>query len=264
MKIQPRVAALSIGIIIALFPLSGPAQKSLDYFLPAGDYQDGIPEPAEYFGHQVGEWHLSHDKLTAYLQELAEASDRVVYQEYARSHEHRPLFHLIITSPSNHRRLDEIRREHLLLSNPEQSGSLDTEKMPVVVRLGYGIHGNESSASNASVLVAYFLSASHSPKVEAYLENMIILLDPCLNPDGFNRHASWINMHKSQVPMKDNNSKGFHEPWPGGRTNHYWFDLNRDWILLQHPESQGRVKVFHDWKPNVQTDHHEMGSGSTF
>ena len=237
---------------------------NLEYFLPAGEFQAGIPEPAVYLGHQVGEWNLSHDRLAAYLKELAGVSDRVVYQEYARSHEHRPLFHLIITSPANHRRLEAIRGEHLLLSDPERSGSLDTDDMPVVVRLGYGVHGNESSASNASVLVAYYLAASRSQEVEAYLENMIILLDPCLNPDGFNRHASWINMHKSRVPMKDSHSRGFREPWPGGRTNHYWFDLNRDWILLQHPESRGRVKVFHDWKPNVQTDHHEMGPGSSF
>ena len=217
MKIQSFLKAFIVVLICALLPATGAAQSTLEYFLPPGDYQGGIPEPAGYFGHQVGDWHLSHDRLAAYLQELSNTSDRVVYQEYARSHEHRPLFHLIITSPANHRRLDEIRNEHLLLSNPEQSGSLDTDKMPVVIRLGYGVHGNESSASNASVLVAYYLSASRSQKVKAYLENMIILLDPCLNPDGFNRHASWINMHKSQVSMKDSHSRGFREPWPGGK-----------------------------------------------
>jgi hypothetical protein len=112
--------------------------------------------------------------------------------------------------------------------------------------------------------VAYYLAASGNQEVLDYLDNMVILLDPCLNPDGFNRHASWINMHKSRTTMPDDNSRGFREAWPGGRTNHYWFDLNRDWILLQHPESRGRVEVFHQWKPNVQTDHHEMGSSSSF
>jgi hypothetical protein len=185
-------------------------------------------------------------------------------QEYARSWEKRPLFHLIITSPANHARLEQIRQEHLKLSDPASSPTLNTDDMPVVVTLGYNVHGNESSASNASVLVAYYLAASQDPEVLDYLENVVILLDPCLNPDGFNRHASWINMHKSQTPMPDDNSRGFREVWPGGRTNHYWFDLNRDWILLQHPESRGRVDVFHQWKPNVQTDHHEMGSSSTF
>ena len=236
----------------------------LDYYLPADDFLPGIPTPKSAIGHQVGDWHLSHDKLSSYLRELADASERIVYQEYARSYENRPLFHLIITSPENHARLENIRLEHMKLSDPEQSAGVGLEDMPVVLTLGYGVHGNESSGPNSSVLVAYYLAASTSDEVSAYLENIIILLDPSLNPDGFNRHASWINMHKSVVPMKDDNSRGFNETWPGGRTNHYWFDLNRDWILLQHPESRGRVEVFHNWKPNVQTDHHEMGSSSTF
>lgn len=250
--------------ILIILPLSGFSQLKLDYYLPDGSYMDEIPAPEEVLGHQVGEWHMSHDQLNWYLMELAEASDRVIYREYARSYEDRPLFHLIITSPENHERLEEIRNEHQILSDPAQSSSVDISNMPVVVRLGYGVHGNESSASNASALVAYYLAAAMSEAVEKKLENMIILLDPCLNPDGFNRHASWINMHKSEVPMKDDLSRGFQETWPGGRTNHYWFDLNRDWILLQHPESRGRVQVFQDWKPNVQTDHHEMGSSSSF
>ncbi len=240
------------------------SQVPRDYYLPPGDYNQEIMEPASFFGHSIGEWHLSHDKLTAYLTLLARQSDRLHLQEYARSWENRPLFHLMITSPENHGRLEEIRQEHLKLSDPATGKEVNTGDMPVVVTLGYNVHGNESSAGNAAVLVAYYLAASTHPEVGAYLENMVILLDPCLNPDGFNRHASWINMHKSLVPMPDDNSRGFREVWPGGRTNHYWFDLNRDWILLQHPESRGRVEVFHRWKPNVQTDHHEMGASSSF
>jgi hypothetical protein len=253
-----------LSVFLALLCLSLYSQESLDYYLPAENYNPEIPEPGEFFGHPVGEWHLSHDKLTAYLSQLARQSDRVIMQEYARSWENRPLFHLIITSPANHARLEQIREEHLKLSDPASGKAVNTDKMPVVVTLGYNVHGNESSASNASVLVAHYLAASKAPDVMGYLDNMVILLDPCLNPDGFNRHASWINTHKSQTPMPDDNSRGFRETWPGGRTNHYWFDLNRDWILLQHPESRGRVEVFHRWKPNVQTDHHEMGSSSTF
>ena len=256
------------GIFISMaFAILWPSlysQVKLDYYLPAEDFLTELPEPGSVFGHPVGEWHLTHDKLTAYLTLLAGQSDRVIMQEYTRSWENRPLFHLIISSPENHARLEQIREEHLKLSDPQFSGELNMEEMPVVVRLGYNVHGNESSASNASVLVAYYLAASLNQEVLDFLDNMVILIDPCLNPDGFNRHASWINMHKPQTPMPDDNSRGFREVWPGGRTNHYWFDLNRDWILLQHPESRGRVEVFHQWKPNVQTDHHEMGSSSTF
>ena len=240
------------------------SQVNLDDYLPQGEFISGIPEPVSVIGHEIGEWHITHDQLNWYLSELAERSERVKYEEYARSYENRPLFHLIITSPENHEKLEEIRLKHLMLGDPDRSASLSIEEMPLVVRLGYGVHGNESSASNASLLVAYFLAASNSEMVKNYLDSMVILLDPCLNPDGFNRHASWINMHKSEVPMRDELSRGFMEPWPGGRTNHYWFDLNRDWVLLQHPESRGRVRVFHEWKPNVVTDHHEMGASSSF
>ncbi len=253
-----------ISVAFAILWLSLYSQVKLDYYLPAEDYLPEIPEPGSVFGHSVGEWHLTHDKLTAYLSLLAGQSDRMIMQEYARSWENRPLFHLIITSPANHARLEQIRKEHLELSDPGSGQQPDPGNMPVVVTLGYNVHGNESSASNASVLVAYYLAASRKQEVLDYLDNMVILIDPCLNPDGFNRHASWINMHKSQTTMPDDMSRGFREAWPGGRTNHYWFDLNRDWILLQHPESRGRVEVFHRWKPNVQTDHHEMGSSSTF
>ena len=249
---------------LAIVCLHHYSQVQMEYYLPGEDYLPEIPEPASVFGHSVGEWHLSHDKLSAYLTLLASRSDRLVLQEYARSWENRPLFHLMITSPENHGRLEEIREEHGKLSDPAAGQNVNLENMPVVVTLGYNVHGNESSAANAAVLVAYYLAASTHPQVRTYLDSMVILLDPCLNPDGFNRHASWINMHKSRTPMPDDNSRGFREVWPGGRTNHYWFDLNRDWILLQHPESRGRVEVFHRWKPNVQTDHHEMGASSSF
>lgn len=251
-------------MVSAILWLSLYAQVELDYYLPDEDYLPEIPEPGSVIGHGVGAWHLTHDKLTAYLSLLAGQSERVILQEYARSWENRPLFHLIFTSPANQARLEQIRQEHLKLSDPGSGGQPHPGDIPVVVRLGYNVHGNESSASNASVLMAYYLAASQDPEVLAYLDQMVILLDPCLNPDGFNRHASWINMHKSRIPMPDENSRGFREVWPGGRTNHYWFDLNRDWILLQHPESKGRVEVFHQWRPNVQTDHHEMESSSTF
>jgi len=259
-------ALKKVPAILLFLPLylTGYAETDISYYLPEEEYNPAIPMPGEVTGHNTGEWHLSHDKLTYYLRRLAETSDRIVYREYSRSWENRPLFHLIITSPGNHRRLEGIRQEHLELADPSVSGNLDLEKMPAVVRMGYGVHGNESSASNASLLVAYYLAASGSRHVADYLDNMVILLDPCLNPDGFNRHASWINMHKSLSPVKDDQSRGFNETWPGGRTNHYWFDLNRDWILVQQPETRGRVNVYHEWLPNLQTDHHEMGSSSSF
>ncbi|MDX2432355.1 MAG: hypothetical protein QNK35_15565, partial [Bacteroides sp.] len=156
-KLYSGLKTIVCAIILMILPLSGFSQLNLDYYLPDGSYFDEIPAPEEVLGHQVGEWHMSHDQLNWYLMELAEASDRVIYKEYARSYENRPLFHLIITSPENQERLEEIRKKHLMLSDPGLSSSVDISTMPVIVRLGYGVHGNESSASNASALVAYYL-----------------------------------------------------------------------------------------------------------
>jgi hypothetical protein len=136
--------------------------------------------------------------------------------------------------------------------------------MPAVVWVGCSVHGNEPSGSNASLLLAYYLAAAQGPAIDSLLDETVILLDPAFNPDGLNRFASWVNMHKSKTPVADPASRELNETWPPGRTNHYWFDLNRDWLYVQHPESQGRIAKFHEWKPNILTDHHEQGSNATF
>ncbi len=237
----------------------------LSYYLPAGvDYNPAIPVPSSYLGFEVGEWHVSHDRLVGYMQLLAGLSDRARWEEYGRSWEQRPLGHLIVSSEKNMARLEELRVEHLKLSDPSLSAGINTADMPLVVKLGYGIHGNESSAQNASLLTAYHLVAGSSAELDAILENTIILIDPSLNPDGMQRHSSWVNMHRGMTLSSDPAGREFNEAWPGGRTNHYWFDLNRDYLMLQHPESVGRVEAFHHWMPNINNDHHEMGAGSSF
>jgi len=252
-------------IIAMIFCYSLQAQVELNYYLPDNvTYNPSVPVPESVIGHQVGEWHVTHDKLVNYMKSIAAASDRVILQVYGHSYENRSLLHLIFTSPENHKKLKELKTQHQLLADPIQSGSLNIENIPVVVTLGYGVHGNESSAANSSLLTAYYLAAAEGPEIEKMLANSIILVDPCLNPDGFTRHSTWVNMFKSKNLVTDPNARGFSEAWPGGRTNHYWFDLNRDWLLLAHPESRGRIKKFHEWKPNVVTDHHEMSANSTF
>ncbi|MFT5914679.1 MAG: hypothetical protein ACJAWV_003596 [Flammeovirgaceae bacterium] len=237
----------------------------LSYYLPNGiNYDSKIPKPAEVLGHEVGDWHVTHDKLVFYMRTLAERSDRVQIQEYGRTFENRPLLLLTISSPKNLQNVEQIREKHLELGNPDKSGGLDTEKMPSVVWLGYSVHGNESSGSNASLLVAYHLASAQGAEIEKLLENTVILIDPSINPDGLNRFASWVNTHKSKHLVTDPSSREFNEPFPRGRTNHYWFDLNRDWLPVQLPESQGRIAQFQNWKPNILTDHHEMGTNSTF
>lgn len=220
--------------------------------------------PSSVIGHEVGEWHLRHDQLVTYLRTLAEKSDRVLFEEIGQTHEARPLVMLTISSPENLARLEEIRKQHLTLSNPARQPAKPLEDLPVIVNMGYGVHGNESSASNAAPVVAYHLAASESDEIRNLLANSVILLDPCLNPDGFSRFAQWANSHRGKHPIADSDSREHNEVWPGGRTNHYWFDLNRDWLLAQHPESQARLRKFHAWRPNVLTDFHEMSSDSTY
>ncbi len=248
-----------------LFVIAGWTQgQPLMYYLPKTSYDPAVPTPESVLGFQIGEWHVSHDQQLRYLEKLAASSPRVTFTPYARSYEERPLFYLTITSPANHSNLASIQQQHVALTDPNQSGELNTANMPLVIYQGFSIHGNEASGGNAALLVAYYLAAGQSDEVEKLLDNTVILLDPCFNPDGFQRFSTWVNMHKNEHLTDRSVDREYDEAWPGGRTNHYWFDLNRDWLLVQHPESQGRIRTFHEWKPNILTDHHEMGTNSTF
>jgi len=130
--------------------------------------------------------------------------------------------------------------------------------------LAYNVHGNEPSSSEAALLAAYTLAASNKPEIKAYLDKAVIFIDPTINPDGRDRHTQWANTYKGSPLVADPQDAEHNEYWPGGRTNHYWFDLNRDWLLTVNPESQGKVAWSHEWYPNVVTDFHEMGSQSTY
>lgn len=252
-------------MLSTLFVTAVSAQVNLDYYLPSEvTYDESIPTPESIIGYQVGEWHITHDKLLMYMNEIARVSDRAILEPYGSTHEGRTLVHMVFTSPENHKNLETLRAEHLKLCNPDQSQGISVDDMPVFLNLGYGVHGNEASATNSSLLITYYLAAAQGPEIENLLEHTVILIDPCINPDGLVRHSTWANMHKSKNLVTDPNNRGFNEDWPGGRTNHYWFDLNRDWLLLTQPESQARINWYHEWKPNIVTDHHEMGSGSTF
>jgi hypothetical protein len=241
------------------------AQKQpITYFLPNITYDASIPTPEQVLGYQIGDWHISHDQLLTYYRALDAASDRISLQEYGRSHENRPLIYLLVTSKKNHANIQTIQNEHIALCDPEKSGKMDVSKMPIVLYQGFSIHGNEPSGANGATLVAYYLAAAQSQEVERLLDEAVIIFDPSFNPDGLHRFSSWVNSNRNMNLTADNADREYSEPWPGGRTNHYWFDLNRDWLPGQQPESVGRIKNFQAWKPNILTDHHEMGTNSTF
>lgn len=253
------------AIVIFIFSQAGRAQE-LSYYLPDSvQYNPAIPKPKEVIYHQVGEYHITHDRLVNYMQALAKASpERIKLETMGFSYEGRPQVLLIITSARNHQNLEQIRQQHVQLTDPSRSASLSTGNMPVVLYIGHSIHGNEASGANASLLSAYYLAAAQGPQIDELLNGAVILFDPSFNPDGLQRFSTWVNQHRSKNLVTDPASREFSEVWPGGRYNHYWFDLNRDWLPAQHVESQNRLKWFHLWKPNILTDHHEQESNATF
>ena len=240
------------------------AQVGLDYYLgDLSEYNKSIPTPLSVIGHEVGEFHISHDKLSHYVQEISRASNRVKLVNRGKSYENRTSWLMIITSEANHSRLEEIRKQHLELSNSKDK-NIDVSNMPIVVYQGFSVLGDEPSGSNASLPLMYHLLASNSQETIELLENTIILLDPSFNPDGLQRFSQWANSNKNQSLTADPNDREYNQYWPRGRTNHYWFDLNRDMLPNQLVETNAKVKTFTEWLPNILTDHHEMGTNSSF
>ena len=258
-----KLLVLLLSFFVFQFSLTA---QDLAYYLPDSvKYNAAIPKPKDIIYHEVGEWHVTHDRLVNYMKAIAAAApDRVKLETMGLSYENRPQVLLIITSKKNHANLEQVRQQHVQLTDPVQSATLNTANMPVVVWIGHSIHGNEPSGANAALLSAYYLAAAQGKQIDELLDNVVILFDPSFNPDGLQRFSTWANQHKSKNLVSDPNSREFNEVWPGGRFNHYWFDLNRDWLPAVHVESQNRLKWFHQWKPNILTDHHEQGSNATF
>ncbi|MDV6315227.1 M14 family metallopeptidase [Idiomarina sp. HP20-50] len=237
--------------------------KDLSYYLPQDvSYNPNITKPKEVLGYQVGDWHARPEQIVNYMKVLAEESDRITLQVTGRTHEQRPLLLLTVTSEENHKNIEDVRERHLAAADPNRDA--DPDNTPVVMYMGYSIHGDESSGSNAAILFAYYLAAAEGEAVETLLNDSVILLDPAFNPDGLARFAQWANQHRGQNLVADPQHREHVQPFIRGRVNHYWFDMNRDWLLLQHPESRARIANFQKWKPNVLTDYHEMGTNSTF
>ena len=251
-----------LAIWLCLFACVATAQS--EYYFPGKDsFDPDIPSPEDFLGYPVGDHHTRYDLMVDYFRLLGEISPRASFEVFGESVERRPQIILTISSEQNMQRLEEIRKSHLGLTDPELR-ALEYDNIPVIIQLGYNVHGNEASGGEASLLTAYWLLASRDPEIAGILDNSVIFIEPVLNPDGRSRFSSWVNMNRGNPPVADPNDREHTEAWPGGRTNHYWFDLNRDWLPLTQQESRNRVMRFHNWVPNVVTDHHEMGTNSTF
>ena len=235
-----------------------------DYFLENnGPYNENIQSPEEFLGYEIGFEHTRHDLIIAYLNYLSNASKKAEIIKYGESHEGRDLIMLTVSSTNNLSNLDKIKQEHLKYTIPKSNLEVN-KNLPVIINLGYGVHGNEPSSAEAAILAAYTLVASENIKIKRLIENSVVFIDPTINPDGRDRHSQWANQYKSINLVADSNDAEHNEMWPKGRTNHYWFDLNRDWLLAINPESRGKLKWYHSWYPNVVTDFHEMGTNSNY
>ncbi len=261
------VFALLAGIFLSN-PAFGQADLPFSLDVPLGEttaYNPAVPTHEQVLGFEIGRRHAEPHDVVDYFEAVSETSDRVTLRRHAVTVESRSLIHAVVTSPENHAQLEEIRRTNLRLSeDPESVSDDELATMPAVVYMGYSVHGNEASGSEAALLLIYHLAAGEGAGVQRILENAVVIIDPMLNPDGRDRFTSWANRNRGAVPVADPADREHDEPWPGGRTNHYWFDLNRDWLPVQHPESQGRIQLFHHWRPQLLTDHHEMEAEATF
>ena len=255
-RLLPGLLLLAVG--------AAPAAGQTDYFFPAGEsFDSSIPSPEEFLGYPIGDFHTRHDRIVSYMEELARLSDRATFQIIGYTYEHRPMPVLTVTAPENHARLEEIRQDHLSSLDPGNPASTDAAR-PAIVHLGYGVHGNETSSAEAAMLTAWWLVAGSGSEVDRFRQEGVFHIEPVLNPDGRDRHTHWANMNRAQPLVADPLDREHNEVWPGGRTNHYWFDLNRDWLPLVNPESRARIDFHHSWRPQVVTDYHEMGTSSTY
>jgi hypothetical protein len=238
--------------------------NSQDYFLEQYEpYTEGIPTPEEFLGYGIGEYHTRHDRIVHYLETLAAASENADIETYGYTHEKRRLVILRVSQAVHLQNLPELQQQHLAFTDPGASVNPDAD-LPIFVQLGYNVHGNEPSSSEAALLSAYILVASENPVIERFRREAVVFIDPTINPDGRDRHTQWANSYRGNPLVTDPQDAEHNEYFPGGRTNHYWFDLNRDWLLAINPESRGKLNWYHQWYPNVVTDFHEMGSQSTY
>ena len=268
MTVRKFFSLLTLALV---FVFSSSAQETLlpshFDFEPDIARDQAIPSPSDFLGYETGAEYTIYADVVSYIKAVAAASDRVAITEYGRTYENRALFALTITSPENHARLDDIREANLRLADSDLSDAdaqAIIENNPVITWLSYNVHGNEPSSTEASLQVLYLLASGLDAGTQELLDESVVIIDPTINPDGRDRYVYWYkSMQANQLRVSANDAEHV-EPFPGGRTNHYWFDLNRDWMWLVHPESRGRIALYQDWLPQVHMDYHEQGFNNNY
>lgn len=221
-----------------------------------------LKTPDEFLGYTLGERFTPHHRMEAYFKYVAENNPNIKLEYYGETYEHRPLFVAYITSPENFARLEDIRKTNLARTGLQTDGN--TADKTALVWLSYNVHGNEAVSMEASMKTLYDLADKNNSKTQSWIKNTVVIIDPCINPDGRDRYANWYNQFANSPNNSDPNSKEHHEPWLSGRSNHYMFDLNRDWAWLTQIESQARIRIYNRWLPQVHVDFHEQGYNAPY
>ncbi|MDB4927498.1 M14 metallopeptidase family protein [Mucilaginibacter sp.] len=226
-------------------------------------FAQSIKSPSEFLGYQLGTQFTYQYRIVDYFKYVATESKNVKMVQFGTTNEGRPLVAMFIASDANINRLEDIRKNNLGLAGLGDSGTASTNT-PVIVWLSYNVHGNEPSSSEAAMQTLFDMVDPANNRTKAWLKNTVVVIDPCLNPDGHERYVNFYNSVKGSAPDANPAAREHAEPWPGGRVNHYYFDLNRDWAWQTQKETQARVGLFNQWLPQVHVDFHEQGYNSPY
>ena len=220
-----------------------------------------VPSPEQFLGYKVGTRFTRHHRIVDYVKTIAGARpDMVKVEKYGETNEGRELMLAFVSTPENMQKLEQIRINNLRMAGlAKDKAAPQTENAPAIVWLSYNVHGNEASSSEAFLLTIHALTDPTNVQTKEWLKNTVVVLDPCINPDGRDRYINWYNSVVGKNYNADPASREHAEPWPGGRSNHYNFDLNRDWAWQTQVETQQRIKKYHEWMPQIHVDYHEQG-----
>lgn len=218
-----------------------------------------IPSPEKFLGYQLGDRFTPQSRLVDYFRAAASSSPQMVkFEQYGETYEHRPLILLYISSPENIQHLDKIRQNNLNLAGLGNNGAAEEQGAPAIVWLSFNVHGNEPSSSEAAMKIFYELINPSNRESKEWLKNTVVIMDPCLNPDGRDRYTNWYTQVADKSPNPEPSAREHHEPWPQGRSNHYYVNLNRDWVWQTQQETQALLSKYNEWLPQVHVDYHEM------
>ena len=282
LRCLPAVYRLGfLALAFTLLESAGPAQDTpapqptplpgLIYdqpFFPNAKYDTNVPKLESVLGFPVGAKPATHGQIETVMKALADKSPRCKLVEYGRTHEGRALYYLVIAAETNATRLDNLKADWARLADPRKVSKEEGDRLaatfPALAWMAYSIHGDEMSGADASLAVAYHLAASIDPEVSQLLSNLVVIIDPLMNPDGRDRFLAMQAQNRTLQPSVDDQSLLHSGMWPWGRMNHYLFDMNRDWIFATQPETRGRLRAVNEWNPHYFMESHEMGAQDTF